>query len=103
MRSERTSNLLPAVTRGRQVRILVDGRAIQAYEGETVAAALLAAGIRAFRKSPKRGEARSLYCGIGLCFECLVTVDSVDAVCACQTSVADGMVVETGKIRVELP
>jgi predicted molibdopterin-dependent oxidoreductase YjgC len=91
-----STSLLPAADRGRQVHFQVDGREIAAYEGETVAAALLAAGVRAFRYSPKKHAPRGLYCGIGLCYECLVTVDGRPAVRACQTAVANGMVVETG-------
>ncbi len=95
-RIDRNSNLLPAAVRGRQVHLQVDGRPVAAFEGESVAAALLAAGVRTLRHSPKRHKPRGLYCGIGLCYECLVTVDGRAAVRACQTAVADGMVIETG-------
>jgi predicted molibdopterin-dependent oxidoreductase YjgC len=101
MRITRPSPLLPEVQRGPKVQILVDGRPLEAYEGETIAAALLAAGIWAFRRSARRGEPRGLYCGIGNCFECLVTLDGVHAVRACITPVAPGMVVDTCK-EVEL-
>ncbi len=90
-----SSSLLPEVIKGRAVKISVDGRLIDAYEGDTIAAALLSAGIRRFRLSPKEKQPRSLYCGMGICFECLVTVDGVHAVRACVTPVADGMRVET--------
>jgi len=88
---------LPAVQKGRAIKITADGNVIDAHEGDTIAAALLSAGIRSFRLSPKRKEPRSLYCGMGICFECLVTVDGVHAVRACITPVADGMRVETCK------
>ncbi len=95
MRVNRKSSLLPEVQRGRPVKINVDGKTIEAYEGETVAAALLSAGIQIFRLSQKLKEPRGLYCGMGVCYECLVTVDGVHAVRACLTQVAEGMQVET--------
>jgi len=95
MRINQASSLLPKVNRGKPVQIQVDGKPIEAYDGETVAAVLLSAGISTFRLSQKNKEPRSLYCGMGLCFECLVTIDGEHAVRACMTSVADGMQVET--------
>lgn len=87
--------MLPEVQKGRAVKISVDGNLIDAYEGETIAAALLSAGIRTFRLSRKHKEPRSLFCGMGICFECLVSVDGVHAVRACITPVADGIQVKT--------
>ena len=63
---------------------------VPAIEGETVAAALAAAGISALRRS-RSGEARGIFCGMGVCFECLVTVDGRPAQRACMTKVRDGM------------
>ena len=84
----------PETQRGQAVTITVDGVPIQAYLGETIAGALLANGRRAWRRTQK-GEARGLFCGMGICFDCVVTVDGVANVRACMTPVADGMVVET--------
>lgn len=84
-----------AVARGREVELLVDGRPLRAFEGETVAAALLAAGRRAFRTTARRGEPRGMYCGIGLCFDCVMTLDGRPNVRACQTPVRAGMCVES--------
>jgi Uncharacterized anaerobic dehydrogenase len=97
MRIDQASSLLPEVHRGKPVQINVDGKLIEAFEGETIAAVLLSAGIFTFRLSPKKKEPRSLYCGMGICYECLVTVDGQHAVRACMTPVADGMQVETCK------
>jgi predicted molibdopterin-dependent oxidoreductase YjgC len=80
--------------RGQPVTITVDGVPLQAYLGETIAGALLANGRRAWRHT-ESGEPRGLFCGMGICFDCLVTVDGVSNVRACMTPVADGMVVET--------
>ncbi|NPV55294.1 MAG: (2Fe-2S)-binding protein [Anaerolineae bacterium] len=101
MRIETSSHLLPKVTRGKQVQVTVDGKTVAAYEGETVAAVLTANGIHTFRLTREHKHPRGLYCGMGVCYECLVRVDGVDNVRACMTAVADGMVVETCK-EVEL-
>jgi len=81
--------------RGRAVEIVVDGLPVPAFEGESVAAALLAAGTRVLRTTARHGAPRGLYCGIGVCFECVMTVDRRPNVRACQTPVRDGMQVET--------
>lgn len=80
--------------RGRSVRLTVGGRAVEAFEGETVLAALWAAGIRTFHRTARTGESRGPLCGIGICFDCLVTVDGERSTRACTTPVADGMAVE---------
>ena len=85
---------IAGIERGKPLSLLVNGRRITAYEGETVHAALLAAGLRGMRTS-KTGDARSGFCGMGVCFECLVTVDGVRDQRACMTVVREGMVVET--------
>lgn len=95
MRIKKSGSILPAVQRGRPIQIQVDGKPVEAYEGETVAAALLAAGIHTFRLSRKNQEPRGLFCGMGVCYECLVTVDGTHALQACLTTVAEGMQVET--------
>ena len=80
--------------RGQAVTIMVDGVPVKAYQGETIAGALLANGRRAWRRT-ETGQPRGLFCGMGICFDCLATVDGVPNVRACITPVADGMVVET--------
>jgi predicted molibdopterin-dependent oxidoreductase YjgC len=84
------------LARGAPVTITVDDRPVRAYLGENVAAALWAAGIRTLNHSAKRQEARGMYCGMGVCFGCRVTIDGVPNALACQTSVAEGM-----KIRLQ--
>jgi predicted molibdopterin-dependent oxidoreductase YjgC len=85
------------------VDLVVDGATVPAFEGESVAAALLAAGHRGLRVSPRLGEARGMYCGIGLCFECVLVIDGRPGVRACQTPVRDGMRVGTGRDGDRLP
>ena len=84
-----------AITRGRKVQFSVDGHAHWAFEGETVAAALLAAGQRTLRSTARRGEPRGMYCGIGVCFDCVMTVDGRPNVRACQAPVRAGMRIES--------
>jgi sarcosine oxidase subunit alpha len=74
----------------------INGREVTAYEGETVGAVLAAMGQRALRSSEKFGDPRGLFCGMGICQECRVTVDGTPNVRACMTLVASGM-------RVDLP
>ena len=77
------------------VAIAVDGRPVTARVGDTVAAALLAAGIDHCRTTPVGGVPRSPYCLMGVCFECLVTIDGVGSRQGCLVAVRDGMRIET--------
>ena len=79
----------------RAITIFIDGQPVIAHEGETIAAVLLAEDQREFRYTPKENEPRSLFCGIGVCYDCLVTVNGQANVRACQTSVTDGMQIST--------
>ncbi len=83
------------VERGQQVEIWVDGEKIVAYEGETIGAALMAAGRRTLRYTNKDERPRGLYCGIGLCQECRMVINGVPNTQACQTLVRPGCRVET--------
>jgi predicted molibdopterin-dependent oxidoreductase YjgC len=80
---------------GRIVHLTFDGQAVSALEGWSVAAALLAAERRAWRTTSRREQPRGLFCGMGVCFDCLVRIDGRANVLACQTPVAPGMCVET--------
>lgn len=77
------------------VSITFDGGEVEAYRGESLLAALLAAGVRAVRSMPLTGELRGGYCLVGRCADCLVIVDGVPNTRACVTPVCAGMVVET--------
>lgn len=83
------------VARGRGLQVFLDGRPIQAYEGESVAAALLAEGVKSFRTSAKKQEPRGPYCGMGTCFECVLTIDGVPNVRSCRVPVREGMQLNT--------
>jgi predicted molibdopterin-dependent oxidoreductase YjgC len=77
------------------VTFTLDGRPFHAREGEPIAAALLAAGIRVFRTTPGSGEPRGGYCFVGRCADCLMTVDGILNIRACVTPVRQGMRVQT--------
>ena len=79
-------------TTARPIRIFINGEPAEAFEGESVGTALLASGHRALRTS-RLGSLRGIFCAIGLCYECLVTVDGV-SVRACVTAVRPDAVVE---------
>lgn len=73
-----------------EVEIVYDGQALRALPGESIAAALAAQGINAFRHT-RDGSRRGLYCGMGACFDCLVTVDGKANQRACLTKVSAGL------------
>jgi D-hydroxyproline dehydrogenase subunit gamma len=74
--------------------LTVDGEPLRAPAGQSLAAALLAGGRTALRRSPT-GTPRGVYCGIGACQECRVHVEGRGVVRACVTPVAAGMRVTT--------
>ncbi|HZY52666.1 MAG TPA: (2Fe-2S)-binding protein [Reyranella sp.] len=80
---------------GETVSLKVDGREIRARAGDTVAGAMLAAGIDRFRTTPVTESPRAPYCLMGVCFDCLVTIDGVGSRQACLVPVREGMAVET--------
>jgi D-hydroxyproline dehydrogenase subunit gamma len=85
-----------------QVTLFVDGKPIAASEHDTVAAALLMAGYRAFRRTSTGNSLRGPFCGMGTCFECLVTIDGEPNRQACMTPVRDGQRIETGAAAPDL-
>lgn len=75
--------------------IYLDGRAIPARAGETIAACLLRAGVGHFRTTPVSGARRLPYCMIGHCFDCLIEIDGIGSRQACLSEVEDGMRLHT--------
>lgn len=78
------------------VSITLDGVEVAVPSGVTVAAAVLSAGNRHFRRDGN-GAPRAPLCGMGTCFECRVTIDGVAECRACMVAVAQGMLVETAR------
>lgn len=81
--------------RGKEVTIYFNGKPIKAYEGETVAAALYAAGVRVFSRSFRWHRPRGFFCAIGKCSACMMEVDGIPNVRTCKIYVRDGMQIRT--------
>jgi len=79
------------------VSIEVDGVSIEAIEGEPIAAALMAAGCMVLRRTPRSGSPRGVFCAVGRCTDCVMTVNGIANVRTCVTPVEAGMRIETGK------
>ncbi|KLN53533.1 (2Fe-2S)-binding protein [Variovorax paradoxus] len=87
---------LPAAEQRKSIVIHVEGREIQVREGQTLATALLGAGVVPFRKTSVSGAPRAPLCLMGVCFDCLVEVDGSQNLQSCLVEVKNGM-------RVRLP
>ena len=74
---------------------LMDGRSIPYRDGQTVAAAMIANGILSWGVTRRDGRPRGLFCGIGICFDCLVIIDGVPNQRACLVPAERGMAVST--------
>jgi predicted molibdopterin-dependent oxidoreductase YjgC len=88
--------------KGKIVCFTFDGQEMTGYEGETIAAALHAAGIRVLSHSPEHQRPRGFFCAIGNCSSCMMEVNGVPNVKVCVEPLAEGMVVRTqeGKGRI---
>ncbi len=80
--------------RGRKIHFYYNGKKLEAYEGETIAAALYANGIKILSKSLRKGRPRGFFCGIGKCSSCLMKVNGIPNVRTCITLIKEGDVVE---------
>jgi predicted molibdopterin-dependent oxidoreductase YjgC len=76
--------------------LLVDGREVPARPGQTVAAALIAAGWRSFGPNPKTGAPLAPWCMMGVCFGCLCEIDGRPGAQACMEPARDGLVIRLG-------
>ncbi len=76
------------------VRVIFEDQEIMVPQGHTVAAVLLAEGIRSCRETPVSGAPRGPYCMMGICFECLVVIDGEPNQQACMRHVREGMSIE---------
>jgi D-hydroxyproline dehydrogenase subunit gamma len=85
-----------------EVSVTVDGRPVEARAGDSVAATMIAAGIVRCRTSPVGGAPRAPYCMMGVCFDCLVTIDGVGNRQGCMEIVRDGMAIDTQHGKREL-
>lgn len=87
--------ILGPAPEARIILIEVDGRPVKAVEGEPIAAALIAAGFSSFRNTPARHEPRGVFCAIGRCTDCVMTVDGIPNIRTCITPAKEGMRITT--------
>lgn len=80
--------------RNKPVTLVVNNQPVRAFEGETVLAALIASGVMSFTHPDNDSPPHGALCGMGVCFECRVTIDNIPNVRACMTLVRDGMVID---------
>jgi len=80
--------------RGEKVTVYYNGQPVEAYTNETVAAALFAAGIRKLNTSARHHRPRGIYCAIGNCAACYMTVDGQPNMRVCVLKCRDGMQIE---------
>ena len=75
---------------GKGFDVVVDGERVDVLPGQTVAALLIGMGRSSWRDTRRHGRPRGVFCGIGVCFDCLVVVNGVPDVRACQRVLAPG-------------
>ena len=78
----------------KEVKLQINNNAVSVLEGSTVATAIFESETKSFRKSVS-GESRFPLCGMGICFECRVTINGVKHQKSCQILAEDGMKIET--------
>ena len=78
----------------KKVTFTYDGKPMEGYEGEPIAAALKAAGVMVHRHT-KKGSPRGIFCAIGRCTDCVMVVDGKPNIRTCVTPLEEGMVVQT--------
>ena len=81
---------ISTVKRAGKIRIFVNGRETYAYRGETVLAALVTAGYITLRRD-KNGQPRGAFCGMGVCYDCLVSINGMPNRRSCMIEVEEGM------------
>jgi len=87
---------------GRPVRFRFEDRELEGFEGEPIAAALHANGIRVLSHSPRLNRPRGFFCAIGNCSSCLMVVDGVPNVRVCTEPLREGMRVQRQQGRGDL-
>lgn len=80
-----------------KVDFILDGKSLQGHEGEPIAAALHANGVRIYRQTPKMKRTRGFFCAIGKCSSCFMVVDGVPNVRTCLVPLKANMKIETQK------
>ena len=81
----------------KEVTFTFNGETFKGVEGQSIAAALMATGVRELRKTRFDEEPRLIFCGIGICFDCVVVIDGVANQRACLVEISDGAKIESQK------
>lgn len=81
--------------KGKEVTFTFDGKELTGFEGESIAAALKAAGIMVHRYTAKQHKPRGVFCAIGRCTDCVMVVNGIPNVRTCVTPLEEGMIVQT--------
>ena len=89
--------------RGEKVFFSFDGREMEGFEGEPIAAALHANGIRIYRETSEMHRPRGFFCAIGKCSSCFMVVDGISNIRTCITPLKVGMKVETQHGKGKIP
>ena len=87
--------ILGVQEKGETVKFTFDGKELEGYEGEPIAAALKASGLMVHRYTQKEHKPRGIFCAIGRCTDCVMVVDGVPNVRTCITPLKAGMEVQT--------
>jgi len=87
--------ILGKLDKGREVRFFYDGKEYTGREGEPVAAALYAAGIRIHSYSPRKKRPRGIFCMIGKCTDCVMVINGRPNLRTCVTTLEEGMDIRT--------
>lgn len=87
--------ILGEFEKGKKVSFTLDGKPMEGYEGEPIAAALRAAGVLTHRHTNKLDKPRGIFCAIGRCTDCVMIVDGRPNVRTCVTPLVEGMKVQT--------
>lgn len=87
--------IIESYNKGRKVTFSFDGKELSSYEGESIAAALKAAGVMVHRYTAKQHKPRGIFCAIGRCTDCVMIVNGVPNVRTCVTPLEEGMQIQT--------
>ena len=87
--------IIESYNKGRKVTFSFDGKELSGYEGESIAAALNAAGVMVHRYTAKQHKPRGIFCAIGRCTDCVMIVNGVPNVRTCVTPLEEGMQIQT--------
>ncbi|MEA5083471.1 MAG: (2Fe-2S)-binding protein [Lachnospiraceae bacterium] len=87
--------IIGEIKKGKSVKFTFDGKEMEGYEGEPIAAALKAAGVMTHRHTAKFDSPRGIFCAIGRCTDCVMIVDGRPNIRTCVTALQEGMCVQT--------